>query len=201
MIPANTAGEGGTVVVYGTDPAEDPPPGVPVLEVYADLRCPYCKRMDRALGTTMQQLADDGQLVLHYHFATFLDRELGGHGSHRALNALGAAANTGQRHFMAYLHALYRSQPRENSDGFAEERTLLGLASEVPGLRSPEFENAVLEGAFHSWVERVSRAFDESGVDSTPTVRFADRPVHVLDRDGHALEPEEFTDRLRSVAG
>ncbi|WP_326687124.1 MULTISPECIES: thioredoxin domain-containing protein [unclassified Streptomyces] len=199
MIPANTTGTGGTTVVYGADP-EGPSPGPPVLDVYADLRCPYCKRMENALGATMRQLADDGDVVLHYHFATFLDETLGGHGSHRALNALGAAANRGQRQFMAYLRTLYRNQPHEHNDGFAEPRTLMGLANDVEGLRDPAFEAQVLESAFHEWVERVGRAFYESGVAATPTVLFEDRPVAVLDGRGHAVHPEEFTAQIHATA-
>lgn len=195
MIPANTTGEGGTTVVYGAD--GDAP--APVLDIYADLRCPYCKRMETSLGETMKQLADDGELTLHYHFATFLDDSLGGHGSHRALNALGAAADTGRRAFLAYLGTLYRNQPHENSDGFAESRMLLGLANDVEGLRTTEFENAVIELEYHEWVKRVSRAFDESGVPGTPTVLFDGRPLAVLDRTGHAVEPEQFTAQLRAA--
>ncbi|MDJ1132770.1 DsbA family protein [Streptomyces iconiensis] len=207
MIPANTTGEGGTTVVYGagtdarTDGGTEAAAGAaaPVLDVYADLRCPYCKRMENELGETMQQLADDGELVLHYHFATFLDDSLGGHGSHRALNALGAAATTGQAPFMAYLRTLYRNQPHEHSDGFGENRMLLGLANDVEGLRSPEFENAVLEMAYHDWVERVSRAFEASGVSGTPAVLFDGRPVAVLDRTGQAVQPEQFTAQIHAT--
>ena len=190
MIPAHTTGQGGTTVVYGG--AEGP-----VLHVWADPRCPYCKRMENGLGDTMRQLADEGALRLHYHFATFLDEALGGKGSHQALNALGAAANTGQAAFMGYLRTLYANQPHEEHDGFAEQRILLGLANDVEGLRSPEFENAVLEYAYERWVEDVSRAFEESDVEGTPTVLLDDRPVAVLDRTGHAVTPEMFVAQLQ----
>lgn len=200
MIPANTTGEGGTTVVYGADAAGTAGGTAPVLDLYLDLRCPYCKRMENGLGETMRRLADAGEVVLHYHFATFLDDSLGGHGSHRALNAVGAAANTGQRAFMGYLGTLYRNQPHQDNDGFAEARMLLGLANDVEGLRSPEFENAVAEGAYNGWVERVSRDFEETGVPGTPTVTFDGRPLAVLDRTGHAVEPEQFTAQIRATA-
>ncbi|MFG3258450.1 DsbA family protein [Streptomyces sp. NPDC048172] len=190
MIPAHTTGQGGTTVVYGESAG-------PVLHVYADPRCPYCKRMENGLGETLRHLADEGTFRLHYHFATFLDEALGGKGSHQALNALGAAANTGQAEFLGYLRALYANQPHEEHDGFAEPRTLLGLANDVEGLRSPEFENAVLEYAFESWVEDVSQAFEDSGVEGTPTVLFGERPVAVLDRTGHAVTPEMFIAQLQ----
>ncbi|NSC24592.1 hypothetical protein FM076_26925 [Streptomyces albus subsp. chlorinus] len=199
MIPANTTGEGGTTVVYGAQPAAGEP-GPPVLDLYLDLRCPYCRRMENALGETTQRLADTGEVVLHHHFGTFLDDQLGGHGSHRALAALGAAADVGQPQFMAYLRTLYRNQPSEKHDGLAEERTLLGLANEVDGLRGDSFDEAVSERVYDTWARQVSRAFDRSGVAATPTVVFRGRPVAVLDSAGEAVPPERFTAQLHDAA-
>ncbi|MFE0875009.1 thioredoxin domain-containing protein [Streptomyces smyrnaeus] len=198
MIPANTTGEGGTTVVYGADP-EAPEPGPPVLDLYLDLRCPYCARAENALGGTLQQLADDGEFVLHFHFGTFLDDKLGGQGSHHALAALGAAADVGQAQFMAYLRTLYRNQPHEGHDGFAEDRMLLGLANDVPGLRRHTFDEAVLERAYHTWAKRVGRAFDASDISATPTVVFRGRPVAVLDSGGQAVRPEQFTAQIHDA--
>ncbi|MGI5348065.1 thioredoxin domain-containing protein [Streptomyces sp. CA-250714] len=198
MIPANTTGKGGTTVVYGADP-EAPEPGPPVLDLYLDMRCPYCARMENALGGTMQQLADDGEFVLHFHFGTFMDDKLGGQGSHHALAALGAAADVGQSQLLTYLRTLYRNQPHEGHDGFAEDRMLLGLANDVPGLRRRSFDEAVLERAHRSWVTHVSRAFDESGVAATPTVVFRGRPVAVLDGQGQAVSPEHFTAQIHDA--
>ncbi|WP_432108149.1 DsbA family protein [Streptomyces sp. AA1529] len=200
MIPANTIGAGGTTVVYGTGP-ETPEPGPPVLDLYLDLRCPYCARTENTLGGTLQQLADDGEVVLHHHFGTFLDDQLGGQGSHHALAAAGAAADVGQAQFLGYLRTLFRNQPHEGHDGFAEDRMLLGLANDVPGLRRHTFDDAVLEGAYRTWARRVSRAFDESGVAATPTVLFRGEPVAVLDDRGRALEPGRFLAQLRETAG
>ncbi|MGW7516180.1 DsbA family protein [Streptomyces sp. NPDC054796] len=186
MRPANTLGEGGTTVVYGSPSAQR------VLHVYADPRCPYCKRMDVALGDTMRRLADDGHLTLYHHFAAFLDDALGGSGSHRALNALGAAADVGQVPFLAYLRTLFAHQPPEDFDGFASPETLLMLAGEVEGLRSAEFDEAVLQLRYREWADRVAAAFEASGVTATPTVLLDGAPVTVLGSTGHAVAQEEF---------
>ncbi|MGP3976394.1 DsbA family protein [Streptomyces sp. 8N114] len=200
MIPANTTGEGGTTVVYGTGP-QAPEPGPPVLDLYLDMRCPYCSRAENALGGTMQQLADEGEFVLHFHFGTFMDDKLGGQGSQHALAALGAAADVGQAQFLTYLRTLYRNQPHEGHDGFAEDRMLLGLANDVPGLRRRSFDEAVLERAYRNWAKRVSRAFDESNVPATPTVVFRGRPVAVLDGRGQAVRPEQFAAQIHDATG
>lgn len=191
MIPAHTTDEGGTTVVYGSSTT------APVLHVYADLRCPYCKRVEEELGGTMRQLADDGAFVLHFHFATFLDDRLGGDGSRLSLNALGAALDVGQREFMDYLAVLYAAQPPEERDDFADPETLLSLAARVAGLRSAAFDQAVPGLAHRDWVDAVSAAFLASGVGATPTVLMDDRPVGVLNGAGNAVSPEQFVAQLQ----
>ena len=188
--PGNTTGDG-TIVVYGAPSAEH------ILHVYADPRCPYCKRMEDGIGVAMQQLADDGDFALHYHFATFLDDALGGSGSHHALNALGAAADAGQGAFLSYLRTLYAHQPPEESDDFSSTELLLTLADSVEGLRTPAFEKAVSGMRYGPWVDRVSAAFDAGEVAGTPTVLLDRARVTVLDRHGYAVAPEEFAAQIR----
>jgi protein-disulfide isomerase len=190
VTPDNTFGEGGTTVRYGR------PDATRVLDVFADLRCPYCKRMENGLGETMQALADQAVFSIHYHFATFLDDATGGRGSHVALNALGAAADAGQAPFMAYLRELYLRQPPEDVDDFADPEVLLSVADGVKELRGERFDQAVRGLAYRDWVDRVSAAFEASGVSGTPTVLLNGARVAVLGRDGEAVSPAEFTAQI-----
>ncbi|OON78011.1 DsbA family protein [Streptomyces tsukubensis] len=190
MIPANTTGPGGTVVTYrgaGTGP---------VLSVYADLRCPYCKRMEHGLGLVMEEAADSGRLTIEYHFATIIDDAAGGSGSLRSLAALGAAADEGEKPFVQYQRVLYADQPPEDQDAFAETGTLLRLAGEVRDLDTPSFREKVTEGAFLPWARKVSTAFSQSDVSSTPTVLLDGAPVEVLNPMGYAVTPEAFLAQL-----
>ncbi|MFE3578353.1 thioredoxin domain-containing protein [Streptomyces vinaceus] len=71
-----------------------------VLSVWLDPRCPYCAGVETGLGQTFREEADAGTFRVEYHFATFLDGALGGKGSKRALNALGAAVNESPEKFV-----------------------------------------------------------------------------------------------------
>lgn len=186
MIPANTRGPGGIVVRYGDDDAAH------VLSVYADLRCPYCRRMELDLGAVMERAADEGRFAVDHHFGTFIDDNAGGSGSLEALAALGAAVDVGQKPFMHYLRALYADQPSEDVDAFADRDNLLRLAGEVEALRSDSFRQKVMERTYLPWAAQVSAAFATSGVRSTPTVLIDSTPVAVINSLGYAVTPEAF---------
>ncbi|MEU0133528.1 thioredoxin domain-containing protein [Streptomyces sp. NPDC006296] len=186
MIPANTRGPGGIVVRYGAADAAH------VLSVYADLRCPYCKRMELGLGAVLEQAADEGKFAVDHHFGTFIDGSAGGSGSLEALAALGAAADEGQKAFMHYLRALYADQPSEDVDAFADRDVLLGLAAEVQALHTDAFRQKVMDRTYLPWAAQVAAAFEASGVRSTPTVLIDDTPVPVINSLGYAVTPEAF---------
>jgi len=186
MIPANTTGPGGTIVRYGADDATH------VLSVYADLRCPYCKRLEHGLGAVMERAADEGRFAVDHHLATFLDDSVGGSGSMEALAALGAAADEGQKPFMHYLRALYADQPSESEDTFADRDTLLRLANQVTALHTDGFRQKVVDGAYLPWAAQVSAAFQTSGIQSTPTVLIDRTPVPVINALGFPVTPEAF---------
>ncbi|MFD6418686.1 thioredoxin domain-containing protein [Streptomyces sp. NPDC060194] len=192
MIPAHTTGPDATVLPYGRPDAPH------VLAVFADLRCPSCKRMENGLGTVMERAADAGTVRLEYHFGTFLDAAVGGTGSLRALAALGAAADAGPACFIRYLHQLYASQPPESDDAFAAPEHLLHLAADVADLRSAAFDAAVRDGSYVPWARTVSAAFDASGVTSTPTVLLDGRPLAVLSPEGYPVTPETFLAELEA---
>ncbi|MEU8777999.1 thioredoxin domain-containing protein [Streptomyces sp. NPDC048606] len=189
--PAHTSGTDGVVVPYGGAGAKD------VVSVWLDPRCPFCAGVETGLGGTFKERADAGAYRVEYHFATFLDGSLGGKGSKRALNALGAAVNESPEKFMDYLQVLYRNHPpKETDDRFGSTSTLLELADRVPGLRSPAFDRAVEELTYMPWVDKVSRAFEGSGKKGTPVVEINGKEVNVLTGRGlDTVTPEAF-DRL-----
>lgn len=185
-IPANTSGPGNTVIAYGDADSRN------TLKIYEDLRCPYCAEFEKANSATVEKLADQGRFKVEYHFGTFLDEGLGGQGSERALAALGAAVNESKAKFLEYHRVLYANQPSERDDAFASTDRLLELASEVQGLRTPAFDKAVGDLTYLPWAEKVSQAFDKSGITGTPTVLLNDKKLTVLNEQG-AVSPKEFT--------
>ncbi|WP_371617352.1 thioredoxin domain-containing protein [Streptomyces sp. NBC_00454] len=188
--PANTTGKDGIVVPYGKADAKN------VLSVWLDPRCPYCAGVEIGLGKTIKEQADAGTYRVEYHFATFLDKALGGgKGSKRAVNALGAAVNESPEKFMEYLQVLYKNHPeKETDDKFGSTATLLELADQVPGLRTPAFNQAVKELTYMPWAEKVGQAFYDQNMQGTPDVSVNGKKLTVNSGNGiDSITPEAFT--------
>ncbi|MFJ8012758.1 thioredoxin domain-containing protein [Streptomyces sp. NPDC096339] len=187
--PANTSGEDGVVVPYGKADAKH------TLTVWLDPRCPYCAGVEIGLGKTIKEQADAGEYKVEYRFATFLDGALGGgRGSKRAVNALGAAVNESPEKFMEYLQVLYKNHPeKETDDKFGSTATLLELADQVPGLRTPAFNQAVKELTYMPWVDKVGKTFYDEGVKGTPAVLVDGTQITVNTGRGiDSITPEAF---------
>jgi protein-disulfide isomerase len=193
-VPANTSGTDGTVIVYGSANARN------TLEVWEDFRCPYCRKLENTDGQVIQHLADTGRYKIRYHMGTFLDGNLGGHGSMNALQAAGAALNESPAKFKAFHDVLYANQPDERTDAFGDNDHLLALAAKVPGLNTPHFVNAVRNGTYATWARKVSDAFTDSDVNSTPTLKLNGRELPVLDGNGNPVTPAQYTALIDSVS-
>ncbi|GAA1942076.1 DsbA family protein [Kitasatospora viridis] len=193
VLPANSSGTDGTVIVYGNPASKN------VLDVYEDLRCPICDELEKTDGTTIQQLADNGTYVIHYHMATFLDSRLGGSGSHNALAAAGAALNESPAMFKKFHDVLYANQPAEENDGFASTSHLLALAAQVPGLVTPDFTKAVKDGTYKPWVDKVTDAFNNSGVSGTPTLKLNGKQLTVFDGQGTPISSTQYTQLIQQT--
>lgn len=189
--PAHTTGKDGIVVPYGKADAKN------VLSVWLDPRCPYCAGVEVGLGPTVKEQADAGEYRVEYRFATFLDGALGngsGKGSKRAVNALGAAVNESPEKFVEYLQVLYKNHPeKETDDKFGSTVTLLDLADQVPGLRTPAFDKAVKELTYMPWVDKVGKAFYDEGIKGTPAVFIDGKQITVNSGQGiGSITPDAF---------
>ncbi|WP_406343853.1 DsbA family protein [Streptomyces sp. NBC_00648] len=144
------------------------PSAAHTVTVYEDPRCPYCAKFEASGAVPLAELAAQGKVKIRYTLASFLDRNLGGGGSARAAGALRAAVDAGK--FAEYHAAVFASQPEdEGSDGYTADN-LLRIADKVPGLRGAAFDKAVRENTYKSWVASAEKAFEDSGVNSSPTV-------------------------------
>ncbi|MFD9790300.1 DsbA family protein [Streptomyces sp. NPDC059070] len=138
------------------------------VQVYEDPRCPYCAKFESSGAVALNDLAARGKVKIRYTVASFLDRNLGGGGSARAAGALRAAVDAGR--FAEYHAAVFASQPEdEATDGYTADN-LLRIADKVSGLRGAAFDRAVREDTYKSWVKSAEKAFEDSGVNSSPTV-------------------------------
>ena len=162
VTPSGAVGEDGLALRVGADDAPS------TLTVWEDFRCPACAQFENAFRDTITELADSGQLKVEYHLVTIIDGNLGGSGSLRAANAAACAQGVGM--FAPYHDVLYRNQPTETDDAFADNSKLIELAGKVDGLDTPGFRTCVEDGTHDSWVEKSGDAFDDGGFEGTPTV-------------------------------
>ncbi|MFF4956532.1 DsbA family protein [Streptomyces sp. NPDC001222] len=192
MTPANTTGADGATVYYGNlDNGH-------ALQVFLELRDRGSHRMAESLLGTIRQAADDNRFVVKFHFAATMDDTVGGSGSRRGLSALGAASDTGQRQFIEYLAALLAAQPfPPGDDRFSDPSVLLSVASEVDGLRCPDFDHKVADDTYLTWAGEAVGSFPSFGVVGTPVVWYDDQVIPVVKtEDGSAVTPQEFLAQL-----
>ncbi|EGX59901.1 hypothetical protein SZN_10188 [Streptomyces zinciresistens K42] len=160
--PSGAQGKDGLAIPVGKESAKS------TLTVWEDFRCPACRAYEDAYRSTVKELTDAGKLKVEYHLATIIDGNMGGNGSHNAANAAACAQDVGK--FPQYHEVLYRNQPPETDDAFAENSTLLKLAGKVQGLDTPAFRRCVEKGTHSGWVKKSAEAFQKGGFSGTPTV-------------------------------
>ncbi|MEV6110455.1 thioredoxin domain-containing protein [Streptomyces sp. NPDC051940] len=179
MTPANTTDTDNTTLYYGD------PKAAHVLQVFLELRDRGSARMAATLLDTMRQAADGGGLVIKFHFASLIDHTVGGSGSQRALSALAAASDAGQRQYLDYLAALFAHQPfPPGEDKFADTSVLLSLAGPVSGLRSDDFDRKVTDGTYMEWAGQSIGTFESFGTIGTPDLWYDNEQIPVVNIDG-----------------
>ncbi|WP_069811851.1 DsbA family protein [Streptomyces sp. TP-A0874] len=185
--PKNATGRNNLVIPVGK-------PGAPsTLTIYEDFRCPACRQFEDAFRDTIRDLEKDGRLKVEYHLATIIDGNVGGTGSLRAANAAACAQDAGK--FPEYHDVLFRNQPAEADDAFADNKRLVKLAEQVDGLVTDGFRKCVDGGEHDGWVEAANRAFLESGHEGTPTVLLDGENVYGDQRN--PLTPDKLKQMVR----
>ncbi|RFU85885.1 hypothetical protein DY218_15180 [Streptomyces triticagri] len=160
--PKGAAGKDNLAIPVGKPEAKS------TLTIWEDFRCPACAQFEAQYSPTINELAGKGLLKVEYHLATIIDGNMGGTGSRNAANAAVCAQDAGR--FTEYHDVLYKNQPQESDDAFAENDHLLDLAGKVDGLDSGTFKKCVEDGTYEGWVGESNKAFQNGGFRGTPTV-------------------------------
>ncbi|MFF8033912.1 MULTISPECIES: thioredoxin domain-containing protein [unclassified Streptomyces] len=187
VAPSGALGEDGTVIPVGKRSARA------TLTVWEDFRCPACKVFEQAYSPTVHELTDAGQLKVEYHLVTLIDGGMGGTGSRGAANAAACAQDAGK--FAAYHDVLFRNQPMESDDAFADDGRLIELAGKVDGLDTPAFRSCVEDGTHNSWVAKSHEAFQKGGFSGTPTVLFDGRNIY----QDRSMTPGKFKQMVQEA--
>ncbi|MGW4234984.1 DsbA family protein [Streptomyces sp. NPDC004980] len=188
--PKNTSGDDGTTVVIGESSAKK------TLELYEDSRCPICATFEQTVGETIAKDVDAGKYKIKYVGATFIDNTDNGEGSKNALSALGAALDVSPEAFLDYKAALYSAKyhPQESDDKFAKDDFLIEVANSVDALKgNTAFEKDVEDGTFDAWAVKMSKTFDESGVQGTPTLKMDGKKVTAEGSENAPMTEAEYT--------
>lgn len=145
-------------------------PGVtaPVLDIYEDFQCPFCKTFEETSGDTIKRLAAEGKVKVVYHPITLFSQEPLKGNSLRAATALRCVP--GGEPWIRFHDRLFAEQPPEGSDGFAVD-DLVAWGKEA-GVTDSGFENCVRgqQGA-NEQLSYSAETMRADKIDGTPIVR------------------------------
>ncbi|MCX4666147.1 DsbA family protein [Streptomyces sp. NBC_01381] len=158
-VPASV--KGGVITVG------DPQAGHTV-KLYEDARCPICKKFEETGAQALVKPLAEGKVKVQYTLASFLDKNLGGHGSVNAANALRASVDAGK--FPQFHAAVFANQPESETEDAYTPEFLLKIAGKVDGLRGPAFDKAVKNVTYKKWVGEAMQSFTDDGMQGTPSV-------------------------------
>jgi protein-disulfide isomerase len=116
-----------------------------VLDEWIDFSCPACAAFAEALGPTINELADSGDLRVVYHPLSFINE-----GSKAAGNAFGCAIDEGKT--SQFYDVVFANQPPESQN--LTDSELIELGRQV-GIDSPDFEACVNDGSYDAWINNV----------------------------------------------
>lgn len=209
------------MITYGDQAA------IHTLDLYEDMRCPYCATFERDLGPALRELADQGAFKIEYHVVNFLDRGNAEGGSTSALAALRAAqehstpddlgnesgedGENGQSVVALRTALLYNLPEADSSVAFADPHTLLAIAGTAPGVRNAVFDQAVLDGTYREWavktgaaaLESLKAAWTKAGQAGSPGVpaAFLDGAFLDLMRDYDTVTLDQLADIIAPRLG
>ncbi|MDR1213808.1 MAG: thioredoxin domain-containing protein [Propionibacteriaceae bacterium] len=161
----------------------DAPPQAPLLIIYQDYQCPWCKIFDQVFTPVISEAVAAGRLRLEIHTMTFLDGNLGNDASTRA--AVAAACSDFFGVYYPFYEAIYANQPATEGDGYSDDL----LRSTIPGQLGlsgealASFQQCYDSRATLEFVQTVYQRAIEAGVRGTPS--------YVLDGQTLDLDPND----------
>ncbi len=152
-------------------------PGAPILAVYQDYQCPWCKTFDIALSPALRAKAEAGEIQLEYHTMTFLDINLKNDSSTRA--GVAAACSDIVGAYANYHDALYVHQPQNEGMGYTNEQLRVTIPAEagITGDTLTQFQKCFDSRSTLAFVQGTNEKAGRAGVTGTPTFHLNGKDV------------------------
>lgn len=164
--PKGATGPTGGIVVN----ADKVKAGAPTLDIYEDFQCPACEQLEKAVGPTITQMGEAGEVKVVYHIKNFLDANLGNDSSTRAGNAAACAADVGA--FQAYHDQVYAHPPAKEGDGYTDAQLeQFATGAGISGANLVTWKKCVADKKYDAYIKGVDEATAKAGVNSTPTLQ------------------------------
>lgn len=146
------------------------PDATTVISVVEDFQCPACKNFESISGSTLQQLADAGNVAVDYRPISILDRfSNGAMYSTRAASASICVAENDRDSWMNWHNSMFEQQPAENGTGLTDDE-LVAIAASA-GADSPATASCITDGSYTDWVTSQTQSVIGEGINGTPNVR------------------------------
>ena len=146
------------------------PDATTVISVVEDFQCPACKNFESISGSTLQQLADAGNVAVGYRPISILDRFSNGTMySTRAASAAVCVAENDRDNWMNWHTAMFEQQPSEGGTGLTDDE-LVAIAA-AAGADSPAVASCITDGSYTDWVTTQTQSVLGEGINGTPNVR------------------------------
>ncbi|MFT4217569.1 MAG: thioredoxin domain-containing protein [Micropruina sp.] len=195
-IPPNATSDRSGIVVNPGKAAQ----GAPKVELFFDYQCPICKQFEDAFGSTLDDMADQGQIELVYRTLTFMDGNLRNDSSSRAGIAAACADNAGK--YSAYHNAVFAGQPATEGTGYTTQQLRADFAATagITGDALTTFQSCYDSKATAAFVTGTNELAAKAGVTSTPTLRVNGTTIDNA-TIGKATTPDAFRQLILSTEG
>ena len=169
------------------------------VRIYEDPQCPWCGRLENAIGQDLAELIEAGEINVTFQIMSFLDGSLGNDSSTRGANAMLCADDAGA--FLPFHETLYGNMPTAEGQGWTDEQ-LVGFAEQagLDGGALTEFQACVSEQPHADYVQDMQQRANEDGVSGTPTV-FVDGEELGQDALGRLLQEPDVLREVLEDAG
>ncbi len=136
---------------------------------YADLRCPFCKEFEEgSMPTIVDELIKTGKAKFVFRNLTILDQA--SPSGKDSTNAANYSASTSLQNKMFQFNNLFYINQGNESEDYATESFLNGIAEQITGLNATEaWDNRNSPKATNE-ISEAADAANEAGVTGTPTI-------------------------------